>query len=139
LRLSHEKLDVYQKSIEFVAWAQSTTEKLPSKYSVRDQLDRASTSIPLNIAEGNVKASDRDRCRYLQIANGSAVECSACLDVLVARKLCTEDQVEEGKRMILEISRMLFGLQKRFNTKIIGEEGSPYGVTLMEDDDDDGR
>jgi hypothetical protein len=62
---SHEKLIVHQKAIAFVAWTQPLIESLP-KVSVRDQLDRASTSIPLNLAEGNVKFSTADRARYLQ-------------------------------------------------------------------------
>ena len=52
-----EKLDVYPKAIEFVAWSQSVIESLPTSVSARQQLERSSTSIPLNIAEGNVKAS----------------------------------------------------------------------------------
>ena len=47
-----------------------------------DQLDRASTSIPLNIAEENGKFTGADRCRFFDIARGSALECAASLDVL---------------------------------------------------------
>ena len=54
-RFDHEKLDVYHKAIEFVAWAGELCELVPRGPSVRKQLDRASTSIPLNIAEGNGK------------------------------------------------------------------------------------
>ena len=50
---SHEKLLVYCKAIEFVSWSQPLIETLP-KCAVRDQLDRASTSIPLNIAEATL-------------------------------------------------------------------------------------
>ena len=49
---SHEKLIVYQRSIEFVAWLEPLVEKRPAKIAAKDQLDRASTSVPLNIAEG---------------------------------------------------------------------------------------
>ena len=52
-RFDHEKLDVYHRSIEFVAWAGELCELIPRGPSVRKQLDRASKSIPLNIAEGN--------------------------------------------------------------------------------------
>jgi four helix bundle protein len=48
----HEKLDVYQESLQFIAWAVPLIDKLPRTASVRNQLDRASTSIPLNMAEG---------------------------------------------------------------------------------------
>ena len=80
----HESLDVYRASIEFASWAgELLAEALGRcKLSVVKQLDRASTSIALNVAEGNGKRSTRDRARYVDIARGSALECAACLDVL---------------------------------------------------------
>jgi four helix bundle protein len=110
---SHEKLIVYRRSIEFVAWTQPLLESLPVKIAARDQLDRASTSIALNVAEGNVKFSSPDRARFLQFAQGSAVECAACLDVLVARGMKTSAEVVVGKGMLEEIVRMLSGLLDR--------------------------
>ena len=49
----HEKLTVYQDSTRFVVWAGELLETLPKSLAAYDQLDRASASIPLNIAEGN--------------------------------------------------------------------------------------
>jgi len=51
----HEKLEVYRASLAFVAWLEPILQKLPGTIAVRDQLDRASTSIVLNLAEGNGK------------------------------------------------------------------------------------
>ena len=82
----HEKLSVYQEAIRFVAWVGDLLETLPKSLAVYDQMDRASTSIALNIAEGNGKHTAPDRCRFFDIARGSALECAACLDVLVAKK-----------------------------------------------------
>lgn len=70
--LDHEKLEVYQASLAFIAWLEPILQKLPKSLSVIDQLDRASTSIPLNIAEGNGKFTGADRCRYFDNARGSA-------------------------------------------------------------------
>ncbi|MGI9516957.1 MAG: four helix bundle protein [Pirellulaceae bacterium] len=115
--LAHERLEVYRVAVNFVAWTQPMIESLPAKVSARDQLERASTSIALNIAEGNGKHSLKERLRYWQIAEGSAVESSACLDVLVARKLLPETAVSHGKEQIESIVRMLNGLRRRFSTK----------------------
>jgi len=73
-RFDHEKLNVYQASIKFVTWATELISKVKGKVAVKDQLDRASTSIPLNIAEGNGKFAIRDRCRFLDFARGSTLE-----------------------------------------------------------------
>ena len=91
LYFDHEKLVAYQRSIQFVVWANHRLENVSSKLAVHDQFDRASTSVPLNIAEGNAKRSAPDRCRYLDTARGSALECAACLDVLVAKGQFTTD------------------------------------------------
>lgn len=125
---SHEKLTVYQKAIAFAAWSQPIIEALPAKTSVRDQLDRASTSIPLNIAEENVKFSTADRARFLQIAVGSAVECAACLDVIVSRRLCDVHDVASGKDQLETIVKMLMGLLDRLGYRFAGGEGSAWTV-----------
>ena len=108
--LDHEKLQVYQRSLAFITWAEPLLDRLPKSLSVRDQLDRAGTSIPLNIAEGNGKFTSADRCRFFDIARGSALESSACLDVLVAKGKALAGDVEHGKGMLVEIASMLFGL-----------------------------
>jgi hypothetical protein len=51
-QFDHERLKVYQEALRFIAWASPIIEELPAKLSARDQLDRASTSIALNLAEG---------------------------------------------------------------------------------------
>src|SRR4029453_11551395 len=80
--LSHERLDVYQRSIEFLASALRIAEKLPrGQAPLADQLRRAAMSIPLNIAEGSGRSpASADRTRFRGIARGSAMECGAILE-----------------------------------------------------------
>jgi four helix bundle protein len=111
----HEKLDVYQESIAFCGWVGDLLSEITSKAAAKDQLDRASTSLPLNIAEGNGKFSDADRSRFLEIARGSALECAACLDVLVARKLARRERIISAKEQLVRIVNMLMGMLKRFS------------------------
>ena len=113
----HEKLDVYQESIRFLAWLSTLVESLQRAGDVKDQLDRASTSITLNVAEGNGKYTAKDRCRFFDIAHGSALECAAGLDVLVAKGKLTHDTIRPGKESLQKIVRMLFGLIKRHSSR----------------------
>src|SRR3989442_1111584 len=113
----HEKLEVYRESIAFVAWLSALMEERVRVGDVKDQLDRASTSIPLNIAEGNGKYAPKDRCRFFDIAHGSALECAAGLDVLVAKGKLAPDQIRPGKEHLQRIVRMLIGLIKRNSTR----------------------
>ena len=127
IHFDHEKLVAYQRSIQFVAWSSQLLEDLPTKLAVSDQLDRAATSVPLNLAEGNGKYTAPDRCRYFDTARGSALECAACLDVLVAKGKCTVEQIQSGKRLLHETVSMVIGLIKSVSPDRFGEEPLPYG------------
>src|SRR5438270_12368723 len=96
----HEKLEVYQESITFIVWLSPLLEKLPRTMDVCDHLDRASTSICLNIAEGNGKYSFKDRARFFDISHGSALECAAGLDVLAAKGKLSFDETRPGKERL---------------------------------------
>jgi four helix bundle protein len=109
-QFDHEKLNVYQESIRFVAWTDDLLESIPKSIAAHNQLDRASTSVPLNIAEGNGKFTPADRCKFFDIARGSALECAACLDVLIAKKKIEQSKANEGKESLVEIVSMLVGL-----------------------------
>jgi four helix bundle protein len=113
----HEKLEVYREAIALIAWLSELLETLGRVGDVRDQLDRASTSIALNIAEGNGKFSPKDRCKFFDTAHASALECAAGLDILVAKRKVTPDQIRPGKERLQGIVRMLMGLIKRNSTR----------------------
>jgi four helix bundle protein len=113
----HEKLEVYKESISFIAWLSALLEGAVRVGDVKDQLDRASTSIPLNIAEGNGKYTPKDRCRFFDTAHGSALECAAALDVLVAKAKLAQADIVPGKESLQKIVRMLMGLIKRNSTR----------------------
>ena len=124
----HEKLVAYQKSIQFVSWSTDLLETISAKYSVCDQLERAATSVPLNIAEGNGKHTTPDRCRYFGIARGSALECAACLDVFVAKAKCNDNQIQEGKALLHEIVSLLIGLIRSLSPDRLREDSAPYQI-----------
>ena len=114
---SHKKLEVYQEAIKFIAWLSPLLEQGVRMGDVKDQLDRASTSIALNIAEGNRKYSSKDRCRFFDTAHGSALECAAGLDVLAAKGRLSRDQIRPGKDDLQRIVRMLMGPIKRNSSR----------------------
>ena len=51
---------------------------------LKDQFDRAASSVALNLREGSAKSSRRDRLRYYEIALGSIRECQAVFDLTAA-------------------------------------------------------
>lgn len=122
----HEKLRAYQESLRFVAWVEPVIERVPARLAARDQLDRASTSIVLNLAEGNGKRSQADRCRYFDSSRGSALECAACLDVLVAKGRLEKSFSDEGKTILVGVVSMIAGLIARFSGEV-REDRDAYG------------
>jgi four helix bundle protein len=136
----HEKLDVCREAIAFCAWVGELLNAISAKAAAKDQLDRASTSIPLNIAEGNGKFSTKDRARFLEIARGSALECAACLDVLVARKLATPEQIENAKENLARIVQMLMGMLRRFSERgdFLREDADQYGIEPEQEHEHEG-
>ncbi|HNR40266.1 MAG TPA: four helix bundle protein [Acidobacteriota bacterium] len=104
----HEKLDVYQASLDFVKLTSTLLDNSnPSIRHIRDQLGRAALSIPLNIAEGNGKRSPRERRRFFEIARGSAMECAARLDILASLAGGLAAEVNDGNGLLSRIVAML--------------------------------
>ena len=114
MSLSHEKLDVYRLSIDYVKWVQAKASDLTGNHrSARDQWLRASQSIPLNIAEGNGKSTPADRRKFFVIARGSALECAAVQDVLEVCGALEETVHQQRKEQIDRIVMMLSRLGGR--------------------------
>jgi len=124
---SHEKLLVYNRFLEFVELTDEILAKQKDKINVYNQLDRASTSILLNIAEGIGKYTNKDKCRYYDIARGSAVESAAFLDVLLKRHKITIEENIKGKEILIGIVSMLVGLIKSTSDRLY-EADSEYST-----------
>jgi len=106
--LDFERLDVYRCAIDFLALAVRVTAHMPRGHAdLRDPLRRASTSIPLNIAEASGKTGAADRARFHAIARGSAFECAAILDVLQLHGATTTIDVDQGKLLLSRVVAML--------------------------------
>ncbi|MCP4402441.1 MAG: four helix bundle protein [bacterium] len=109
-----EKLDVYQLSIDYVAWVFAEAKELSGIHRhARDQWLRTSQSIPLNIAEGNGKTTVADRRRYFEIARGSTLECGAIQDILFVVKTLDEAKHHKRKSHLDRIAAMLSKLGRR--------------------------
>lgn len=121
--LGHERLSIYPISIEFIEWiTKNIFKNLAGDSKIADQLSRASSSIPLNIAEGSGKLTEKDKKRFYSIARGSAMECSAIFDVMLARELITENDTLKARQFLMPIigvlSKLCSGQQCKKKLKI---------------------
>ena len=95
--LSFQRLDVYQRAIEFLSLVYGLVDDLP-----RGHADRADVR---NIAEGAGRWSEADRANRYKIARGEAMECAASLDVMRLRKVITDARYERGGQLLEAWSR----------------------------------
>ena len=106
-----ERLEVYGVAIEFVAVADALVEELPrGRAYLADQLQRAATSIVLNIAEGAGERSAADKARFYRFACRSATESAAILDVMRTLELSEATRLQQGRGLLLRIVQMLVRL-----------------------------
>jgi four helix bundle protein len=132
----HERLDVYQLELQFIAWASELLLEVETRggrrvREVSDQLDRASLSSLLNTAEGNGKRQRQVRVKFFDDARGSATECAACLDALVAKRVCSSERTRDGKEMLVRVVQMLTRLVQLYSDDHrVREPDAEYVVDL---------
>ena len=115
--LDAEKLDAYRIALEFQAMAGPLVPKRGCS-ELRDQLERASISIVLNIAEGCGRTSPADKARFYAMARGSATESAAVLDLLWARGLVDARLRGQARSLLVRIVQMLTRLQVRMTAGV---------------------
>lgn len=107
----HEDLRVYQTALEFVACADLLVSKHVSGAQVERKLDTLSTSIVLNIAEGNGRVGTLDHKNFIEIAYQATLKCASLLDRICARKVLPADERDVGKERLAAIAKMLAGMR----------------------------
>lgn len=113
----YKKYIVWQKSHELVLDIYKTSRDFPKDelFGLISQMKRSSSSIPTNIAEGCGRYSDKDFCRFLYIAFGSANELEYQIILSIDLQFI---QIENGKKLLFqveEIKKMLNGLITKLN------------------------
>jgi four helix bundle protein len=112
----HERLDVYRAAIDFLVVADEIATSLPrGRAYLVDQLRRAATSIPLNIAEGAGEFSPGDKARFYRMARRSATECAAILDATRALNLADKQLSSDGRALLLRVVAMLTAMVLRLS------------------------
>ena len=113
-QLDHEKLDVYQ-TVDWVALAQQIVAEMLDGNGhgpLADQLQRAASSITLNIAEGAGEFSSAEKAPFYRIAKRSATECAAILDVAARRCCLADEHFCKGRSILLRVVGMLVNLTR---------------------------
>ena len=109
-----EKLEVWQKAIEFADMIYSITKAFPAdeRFGLTNQRRRAAVSISSNIAEGSGRVSRKDFVRFLEIATGSLYEVVSQSFISRNQGFLSRDDFEILYSAAEEQGRMLSGLRR---------------------------
>ncbi len=107
-----EKLEVYHKAKAYHKQISEQVLKLKMSASERDQLNRASLSIVLNIAEGSGRFTKPDKRKFYVIARGSIFETVAILEIFSELGYIEKNINQNFYCKAEELSKMLFGMIK---------------------------
>ncbi len=118
MSFDHERLDAYQRALEVLDLCDSIIEQLPKgRAHLEDQLDRAATSIVLNIAEGAGEFSPDEKRRFYRIARRSATEAGAILHIYARRGYGSQDQIEAARGLLVRVVSMLVQMTKSLSRR----------------------
>ena len=119
VRHNFRELNVWKEGMSLCRLIVTMTKSFPEheKFSLVSQMNRASISIPSNIAEGCARKSNKVFVNFLEIALGSAYELETQLVI------CSELNYFDGETYaviydkINKIQRMLFNLIETIEEK----------------------
>lgn len=109
-----KELKVWQKGRVLVKEIYQATHTFPKDelFGIVSQMRRAAVSIPTNIAEGCGRNSDKELCRFLDIANGSAFELETLMILSLDLEYLSQNKFEEFDAKLNEVQKMIFGLKQ---------------------------
>ena len=113
MNFAFEDLKVYQKALDFAVAVIDTIDELdtPRKhYRLIEQLEAASSSIALNIAEGKGRYSKKKFKHFCYIARGSLYETISLLQIFKKKTWLQEKQYKSLYSDAIEINKMISGL-----------------------------
>ena len=112
---SFQELKVWQKSILFAKKVILLIDKLDTDrkhYRLIEQLESASTSVAMNIAEGKWRQTTKEFIQYLYIARGSLFEVITLLIIIHKIGWLNKETLNELEKDAVEITKMLNSLIK---------------------------
>ena len=115
---SFRDFEVYKRSLEASIEMYKVTEKFPRDelYGLTSQIKRASTSIPLNVAEGyGKKENPNEFKRFLHMAIGSCNEMRVLLEIAERLGFIERSIFEKFEQEYSEIGKMLTMLRQRWH------------------------
>ena len=107
--MNFENLEVWKRACQLSVEIYRALRELRD-LGFKDQMTRSSLSVPSNIAEGMVKPTEKDKVKYLHIANGSCAEMRTQAYIGMKIGYIPNEIGRQWVRETKEISSMVTGL-----------------------------
>jgi len=131
-----DQLEVWRRSKDFaILIYKQVIPLLPAseKYNLADQLKRAATSIPANIAEGHGRYHFLDNVRFCYIARGSLTEVQSHLSLARSLGYLSEDTYQNVTSNAESIAKQLNNYIAYLKRSKQGEKDFPRGYNIQEE------
>jgi len=116
----YRDLEVWKKSIDLVDIIYDLTTAFPAdeRFRLTNQMIRAASSIPANIAEGSSRGSTKEYIQFINIAKGSLAELETHLIIAEPRHYITDNAFASTMEKLDSIDKMLFRLKQALQRKL---------------------
>ena len=120
-------LDVWRKAHALAINVYSVTTRIrgTQSASLRNQMWRASASIPSNLVEGTGQKSGKEFTRFISIALSSASELEYHLILAHDIKVIGRSDFESLSAQTIEVRKMLYGLRSRVTARTAAKNEQP--------------
>lgn len=114
MKFNFEKLEVWHLGMDIVSNIYKISKTLPAseKFELTSQVKRAALSIPLNIAEGSGRKTQKDFCHFIRMSIGSVLEVVTCLKIALREKFIDEKEYKESEILLEKVYFKLVALEK---------------------------
>ena len=109
-----EKLDVWQKAVEYADLIYKVTKNFPpeERFGLTSQLRRSAVSVSSNIAEGSSRSSRADFARFVEIAYGSLLESVSELEIAKRQEFLNGEMFETAYVAAEDLAKILSGFRR---------------------------
>lgn len=114
-----QNLEIYQLAKEIVKYNYKLTKKFPDdeRFALVQQMNRASVSIPSNLAEGTSRRSPKDQMHFINISYASLMELVCQTEIALELSYIEQSEYEELIKMATNLSVKMSNFHRNIEKK----------------------
>ncbi len=108
----HKRLTLWSEAMNLVVYMYQVSKEFPreEEFGLKAQIRRAAVSVPSNISEGLTRKSSKERCHFLNVAQGSLSEIDAQIEIAKRLGYINDSVEQRSNESLAAVERLLSGL-----------------------------